>query len=108
MNPGIVKLVALLQANGFSTTDSGDGETHEFECDRDYGYVVITVEPTKMVEESDRLCAVLAQYGITVVEISEQEAPCIQASYDPVTKSAFIDLMYVHDKLLNGSPGPAN
>jgi hypothetical protein len=37
LNPGIAKTVALLNWMGYRTTDSGDGETHDHECDRDVG-----------------------------------------------------------------------
>lgn len=102
LNPGITKIVALLQANGFNTVDSGDGETHDFECDREYGYVAMTVPPEDMVEEANRLRDLLGANGIAVHITNDQEKPCIQASYDPVNGLALIDLEYVHDKMLSG------
>ena len=44
LNPGIVKTVKMLNDAGYTTTDSGDGETHDYECDRDVGYVVVVLK----------------------------------------------------------------
>lgn len=104
INPGIVRLVTILRAHDFQTTDSGDGETHAYECDRSYGYVVIRVEdPANLVPESHRLQSVLLAYGIRtgpMVEENEESPPTIQANYSPDDGFAFIDLSHVHDRQL--------
>lgn len=98
LNPGIRKLVALLNANGFHTCDSGDGVTHEFGCDRENAYVVMQVAPEHLVRECSRLRAVLGRHGVDVGPICEEPAPCIQGNFDPATDTAFIDLQHVADK----------
>lgn len=101
MNPGIVKTVRWLNDNGFVTTDSGDGETHDCECDRDHAYVVIRCAPEDMVVEADRLLTLLQFAGVSVDPIDfDQERPCIQADYDPANRMATISLMGVSDKVL--------
>lgn len=105
INPGITHLVSTINKLGFVTCDSGDGETHDFPCDRAYPYVVITVKPENLITETQRLVAELKELGITVVPqgtaFAESECPvhpCIQASYDPLDGFAFIDLMGLCDK----------
>lgn len=113
LNPGIRRTVGLLWAHGFQTCDSGDGETHEYECDRDYGYVIVAVEPEKLIAETDRLVAVLRQHGIVVLAIGmgyatpDATGPTggvwIQASYDPADDldvPAVIDVSFIHDRML--------
>lgn len=100
MNPGIVKIVELLNQSGFTTVDSGDGETHDFECDREYAYVAISTEPEKLVSETIRLRALMVKCGIEIEAMNNDEKPCIQASFDPANGLALIDLQYVSDKLL--------
>lgn len=104
LNPGIVQLVKLLNGAGFVTTDSGDGETHDHSCDRDYGYVVILTDADKLIAESDRLKVVLDRVGILVVprDMGVPEFGCcyVQSMYCPADKFAIIDLSYVHDRML--------
>ena len=64
LNPGIRHTVQTLRAWGFMTLDSGDGETHQFECDRDCPYVVIRVDPEKLADESHRLMELLEAQSI--------------------------------------------
>lgn len=100
INPNIVRMVALLQENGFKTCDSGDGKTHAAACDRDYGYVSMSSTPEVLISESARLVQVLEAAGVKVHEVNPNDLPCIQSSYDPVNNSAYIDLMFVTDDLL--------
>lgn len=107
LNPGIRKLVSLLNEAGFVTTDSGDGETHDFECDRSYGYVTILTEPAKMVAEADRLMDLLKSWGLDPIpQMPEGEAvldlrQChIEASYSPTDGFAVLDVQHVHDRML--------
>jgi len=100
INPNIVRMVALLQENGFKTCDSGDGKTHAAGCDRDYGYVSMTTAPENLLAESHRLVRVLEAVGIKIYDMNPNDLPCIQASYDPVNQGALIDLMFITDDLL--------
>ena len=76
LNPGIVNLVTILNEHGFKTCDSGDGVTHDHECDRDYPYVVVMSDKTKLIEDTDRLMAVLYIMGVEVVPFTlEMDKP---------------------------------
>ena len=56
LNPGIRETVRWLHLLGYTTTDSGDGQTRQFECDRGDPYVVVKVEdPRYLIETCDRL-----------------------------------------------------
>ena len=101
INPGVVRLVTLLNENGFVTCDSGDGATHAAECDREYPYACMVVDDANtLVSESLRLVEVMRRYGVEVQQQDDGDAPCIQASFDPITKTAIIDLMNVTDAML--------
>lgn len=94
LNPGIRRVVAWLNERGFVTVDSGDGKTHEHECDRDYPYVVIRASsPMALVDECDRL---LVELG----PLAHLEGVAIQGNYDPNDGYAFIDLRGLDDTLL--------
>lgn len=103
LNPGIRRTVALLRARGFGTCDSGDGETHDHPCDREDGYVVVQVEPARLVEEADRLAAVLQGAGVRVMPRELEPVAGvthIQASYCPVDRIGLIDVSPIHDRQL--------
>lgn len=102
LNPGIRKTVLWLNSIGFETCDSGDGETHDYECDRDQAYVVMQVDPSKLISESHRLEIALADRGVAIEAMSIEHAPCIQATYDPANEIALIELMCVSDRVLFG------
>lgn len=104
INPGIQRLVAILVAHGFETCDSGDGETHDYACDRLYPYVSMRVMPYEAINETARLKNLISGLGATVVSMTEAfgESPvptsgCIQLSYDPCDKIAILDLLGVKD-----------
>lgn len=101
INPGIIKLVAWLNSQSFETTDSGDGKTHDFECDRAESYVVIKVEPSYGVMRADLLWAKIKErFGIEIQPISENTTePAIQLTYDPANQLAFIDLTGLDDSI---------
>ena len=84
INPGILHTVQWLNAHGFVTTDSGDGETHDYECDQPIPYVHMIVPPAQLIAETDRLAAMLREIG---VEFGQQDetgnAPAIESSYNP-------------------------
>jgi hypothetical protein len=107
LNPGIVRLVQLLNDNGFETCDSGDGETHDFSCDRPYPYVCMKVVPSLAVKQAKKLHLLLQKQGLQVVSQTEAfsasespSGPCIQLSYDPCDDIAILDLMGVKDSML--------
>lgn len=99
VNPGIRLTVAALNAAGFETCDSGDGETRDFECDRRGPYVVIMSSSDRLVEQADALVKFLESNDVQVVPMGE-EGVQIQASYDPCDGSAIIDVSGIHDRLL--------
>lgn len=102
LNPGIRRLVALLNANGFSTIDSGDGKTHDFACDREYPYVVAKVRPDELTRRANELVTLMAEHSVRIEAMGEGSTPCIQATYDPINKIATVDLMHVDDAMLKG------
>lgn len=103
INPGIRRTVALLNANGYETCDSGDGETRDFECDRDDPYVVVKLfvgsVGDSFIYRTRRLLKLLTDQGIQVHEVG-MGLPCIQASYDPVNNVGVIDITGIHDRML--------
>lgn len=101
INPGICKVVKLLNDNGFTTCDSGDGVTHDYACDRDAPYVCITVAPLSLCLECIRLVGVMRACGITIKPIGPHDDPCIQGTYDPANDIATIELMGVNDSMLS-------
>lgn len=112
LNPGIVRTVAALNAAGFTTVDSGDGQTHDHHCDRDHGYVVCVVaEPLDMVAEARRLADVVADLGLIMVpaamEAPEPGCVTVEASYSPSDNLAIINLSHVHDRFLGRPRTPS-
>jgi hypothetical protein len=104
LNPGIRHTVQTLRKWGFNTCDSGDGSTHEFECDLPHPYVHILVDPLRMVTETDRLLILLINAGIDFnnhphpQEDPEGYAkhPTVEASYLPTQgRCAAIHLMNI-------------
>jgi hypothetical protein len=103
INPGIRRSVILMQQWGYKTIDSGDGETHLYECDRECPYIVIDVPRHSMVTAANRLVKFLGGIGITTVPISPEipdGSVSIQASYDPSNRIACIEVMGIHDRML--------
>lgn len=67
LNPGIRKTVAYLRSLGFDTVDSGDGQTHEHECDRPHGYVTISLQKWQRLEFCvEAVCAALEARGAEI------------------------------------------
>ena len=96
LNPGIVRTVSLLNANGFVTSDSGDGETGDYQCDRDYGYVVVLYDGHDLYEGCDEVFELLRKN----VEEKAFAGVAVNGCYDPRDKIALIDISYVHDRML--------
>lgn len=106
LDPGVRRLVRLLNDHGFDTCDSGDGkskfgadgkplpgwesESDEFTWVLDVPHVAMMCDPADLVTECDRLRDVLTGAG---VELSQQDGhgkvPCIQGSYDPCYPDRF-------------------
>ena len=100
LNPGIRETVRWLRSLRFETVDSGDGETHEYECDRDEPYVVMhCYGHEELKENADGLMRALMDLGITVSPVGMGPV-YIQATYDPADGLAFIDLVGVNDAML--------
>lgn len=89
MNKGIIKTVEWLQAKGYVTTDSGDGETHDYECDLDIPYVHMQVDKDDMAYEARNLMLDLTELGIEV------DSGDIQATYDPVDDIGVLSLFNI-------------
>lgn len=112
ITPGIAKLVAYLQAEGFVTTDSGDGVTNvalQMECAEDVPHVFISVPNDQAHAEADRLMAKMAELGVEFespdARFDEPGPVTIRASYDPILKNSQIILIGIVDEDLWG-PDP--
>jgi len=106
---GIRRTVALVRSWGFETTDSGDGVTNiqaGMEGAMTVPNVYITVLPSCLIAEADRLLRELFNVGIDADTQGPDNAPCIQAMYEPYNNSAGILHMGVDDALLERVLGP--
>lgn len=105
LNPGIVETVLWLNRNGFETCDSGDGETHDYECDSDFPYVHMMVKAEHLAQEAKRLRELLKkQFGIDTVPLDESMSTAsIQATYDPAADSDLGTLSLFNVKLSSTS-----
>lgn len=119
IHKNMTRLVALLQANNFHTTDSGDGVTNVeagMEMALDYAHVFIMVPIEKAVAEADRCLKLLQDNGVdffirdmyhdeTVTEYCElmSRRPSLVMSYEPAQDStiAVIQLINITDLDLN-------
>ena len=98
INPGILKTVHRLRAYGYETIDSGDGQAHDFECDRDYPYVVIRLPDDRIVRKCHALMSAIAHDWATELgPIGNEDLPWIQGDYDPHTREAHITVANVTD-----------
>jgi hypothetical protein len=101
LNPGIVKMVELINSMGFRTTDSGDGETHDHECDRDVGYVVVVLRADQKLHESaDTIARKLMERGVKLATPGSAEGTLIHSSYSPNDGVRLVDIHNVHDRML--------
>lgn len=99
INPGIRKFVRLFRDHGFETVDSGDGETHDHECDRDEGYVVIRLnDRMSLVDCANEVMVIMEVAGI---RLAPTTGPTIQASYSPIDGFRIIDIHGIHDRMLD-------
>jgi len=102
INPGIRMLVALLNAEGYPTTDSGDGKTHDYPCDREGAYVVIRLPAHRAAHIVDEARAVVGLLGLQRIALGPigGDRPWVQASYDPADGTALIDVCGIDDAVL--------
>lgn len=101
INPGIRRVVALLNENGYRTVDSGDGKTHDFECDREVGYVVVALSPDQRLEDSaDDIYRILRIAGVPKEAFFGDSGIHIQANYCPSDSMRLIDISKIYDELL--------
>lgn len=73
LNPGIRFLVEALNKRGLKTTDSGDGVTHDFACDRDHPYVVVQTSYARFFKALEIAAQTLTELGFVVVPMAEEE-----------------------------------
>jgi len=80
LNPGIRHTVQKLREWGFDTRDSGDGKTHEFDCDLPVPFVHISVaDPACLHLDMRALMNLLDAEGVPVGMCDEAgEAPNIE------------------------------
>lgn len=100
LNPGIRETVLWFNEMGYQTCDSGDGETHDFECDRGEPYVVIRVHDTeKLISCADDIKSALEARGIVVAPYGNGHVS-VEASYDASDKMGFINVTGICDAAL--------
>lgn len=103
LNPGIRSTVWQFREWGFDTKDSGDGKTHQFDCDLKCPYVHIETTPDKLASEADRLLGLLKQSGVNFDNCPHPQDnpeefadfPTVEASYSPIDGKAIIFTMNV-------------
>lgn len=104
LDPGIRNVVRFLRAWEFNTTDSGDGVSKvgtELEAEMIHRpHVVMTTDRATLLNEADRLVAVLGTQGIQVQAQHMSAGIHIQASYDPIDGICTLVLFGVNDELL--------
>lgn len=103
LDPGIRDVVVWLDAHGFRTTDSGDGVTKpaagwDPEFCEDEPHVHMALNKGGSIERAaDLLALQLREAGIAVVEFGHEGGAWIQASYDPVKRTAMLHLYHLND-----------
>jgi len=91
LNPGIRETVRWFHNLGYTTTDSGDGKTRQFECDRPDPYVVVKVKnPRDLVAVSKKIFLDLGPVALRPEVI-------ITGTYGPKDGLAHVDITGVHD-----------
>ncbi len=115
IDPGVRRLVAWLRANGFNTTDSGDGKTkfaqgfttEDGVCE--WPHVVIVFDKHEFVAEVDRLGTLLwDEHKIELFDMGPEETnePRLDASYCFASQCATAMLLYVDDSMLAETSPP--
>lgn len=99
LNPNIRRVVEIMRAAGFDTTDSGDGETHDFGCDLGTAYVHARVPPERLADEARRLMQLFESRGIRFTGLGEDgQGSSVEASYSPVDGCAVVSIFGVNDR----------
>lgn len=93
LNPGIRETVRWFHDQGYPTTDSGDGKTRQFECDRTEPYVVVRVDDPKDLIDTCR--SIFSDLG----PIALRSDVIITGLYGPLDGKAHVDITGVHDGL---------
>ena len=108
IHSSIDRVVMLLLSAGFRTTDSGDGVTNVaagMDGALDVPHVFATVEPEDLVEEVDRMAAVLTDAGVRFarqpVWLDSEVLPRIEGSYSTADGVAVVALLGVTDDMLD-------
>jgi len=87
LDPGISTLVQLLQANGFNTTDSGDGKSKPPEERAvEFPHVFCVSSKDGLVKDCDLVLAVLKQQGI--------EDFTVEGNYNPEDETPVIMILH--------------
>lgn len=108
INPGVAKLVAMLQAHGFMVTDSDDGVTGVelgLKDTLDFPHVFMAAPADQVIAESHRLYDLLrdkACFDLMVDRGPDQPLSLIEASYSPVSWFAVLDLSNLNDTFVFG------
>jgi hypothetical protein len=92
LNPGIRATVRFLREHGFNTCDSGDGVTHEFECDLPIPYVHIQCDADKLASEADRLAELMKSVGVNFDDVSDPQDDPDAAMHDPNIEATYLPL----------------
>ena len=102
LDPGIRRVVGLLRASGFDTTDSGDGASKPAEERAlDVPHVFIRTTAEAMLREAKRLSELLCD----AMGVHDLSPGVIQASFDPADGFAVLAVMGLDDaRLLQGRP----
>jgi hypothetical protein len=106
LDPGIREVVRWLRDNGFETTDSGDGKSKPAdERVLDYPHVFMVTTQNSMRSTVLSLASmVVNDLGIKPVPYGADGGPWIQLSFDPVTRTAIIELSHLDDSMLKPLP----
>lgn len=105
LDPGIRRLVVWLNSLGFKTTDSGDGVTKPEEHRSLEGpHVFMTTTPDKMVEEANRLHALILNAIVIGLPAGHPRPEfSVEASYSADTPwLAVLMLLGVNDEMIFG------
>lgn len=104
-NPGLRRVVALLEREGFDVLDADDG-SHEEDGGAPGPYLAIWSEPGMLVLDTMRVLVALGRAGIDVMacRASEEASPNIEGRFNPLDDTAIIDVWNVCDRLLGPEP----
>lgn len=99
LNPGIRETVRFMREHGYETVDSGDGQTHDHKCGRDYPYVTALVPIMDIAKAASKLESLFMEHHDIDFTWVGQDGPEIEASYQPGSV-ALVDVRYINDSML--------